>query len=216
MVEVVEETPSAHSLVLDIPGWQGAVAGQHLDVRLTAPDGYQASRSYSLASGPREAPMITVQRVDDGEVSPYLVDGVEVGEQLEVLGPLGGYFVWHGGSAPVLLVGGGSGIVPLRSIWRARSAATPMRVFYSARGMDRVLYGREIEELDVQTVVHLTRERVDGYGYGRLDAAQVQAAITTPESDVYICGPTVFVESMAQAVLAAGVPAPQIRTERFG
>ncbi len=120
---VVEETPDARTLVLDVAGWPGSVAGQHVDVRLTAPDGYQATRSYSLASGPGEPPALTVQEVPGGEVSPYLVRDIAVGETVELRGPIGGYFVWTGDRRPLLLVGGGSGLAPLRAMWRAADAA---------------------------------------------------------------------------------------------
>ena len=127
VASAVTETPDARSLVLEVPGWSGHVAGQHVDVRLTADDGYQATRSYSLSSGPGEAPMITVQEVEDGEVSSYLVRDIAVGDVLEVRGPIGGYFVWTGRPRPLLLIGGGSGLAPLRAMWRAADPTAPRR-----------------------------------------------------------------------------------------
>lgn len=218
------ESDSAVTLELDLPDWGDAVAGQHVDVRLTAEDGYQASRSYSLSSGAGESPSITVQRVDDGEVSPYLVDVVEVGDKLEVLGPLGGYFVWHGGGDPVLLIGGGSGIVPLRSMWRSRSEGSRVRLLASVQDPSREIFGEEMGGLDLPVTVHYTRtaatdlpERPWDVVAGRIDAAAVAAALEVADgTDVFICGPTAFVDTAADAARAAGIPATRIRTERFG
>lgn len=192
------------------------MAGQHVDVRLTASDGYQATRSYSLSSGPSEAPWITVERVDGGEVSPYLVDVAEGGDHLEVRGPLGGYFVWEPDHRPLFLVGGGSGIAPLRSMWRAGSVET--RVVYSARTEDRLIFRDELSSTErLHSIVHLTREVVPGFMRGRLDSRTLADAIRNlSEAAVYVCGPTGFVESVADALTALlGVDHP-IKTERFG
>lgn len=225
VVERRPESDSATTLVLDVPGWDGSVAGQHVDIRLTAEDGYQASRSYSLSSGPGDPPSITVQRVEDGEVSPYLVEDVAVGDRLEVLGPLGGYFVWRGGAEPTLLIGGGSGIVPLRAMWRARTGASDLRLLYSVQGPAREIFGAELAGLDLPVRVHYTRTaRADLPArpwhsvVGRLDAAAVTAALGEDPlaAQVFVCGPTAFVDTAADAARAAGVPAPHIRTERFG
>ena len=144
VVELVTETPRVRTIVLDVPGWPGHRAGQHLDVRLTAEDGYQAQRSYSIASPPGEPIAITVEVLDDGEVSPYLAEELRVGDEIEVRGPIGGYFVWEpGGGEPLLLVAGGSGIVPLMAMIRQRAATgdhTPTRLVYSSRRLEEVIY----------------------------------------------------------------------------
>lgn len=211
-----DETPSARSLVLDVPSWSGHIAGQHVDVRLTAPDGYQATRSYSLSSAPDEPPQITVERVDDGEVSTYLVDVAEPGDFLEVRGPLGGYFVWKSSDRPLFLVAGGSGVAPLRSMWRV--GAVRMRLLYSARTVERVIFGDELAStagLDV--AIHLTRETRDGYRSGRIDHEALETALDGMERPaIYVCGPTAFVESVADdmsALLGSGLT---MKTERFG
>ena len=158
---VVEETADAHSLVLDVPHWPGHVAGQHVDVRLTAPDGYQATRSYSLSSGPGDAPTVTVQEVPDGEVSTYLVRDVAVGDTLGVRGPIGGYFVWSGEHRPLLLVGGGSGLAPLRAMWRAADPTAPVVVLASVTAPARLLYAAELADRvrsgTTSATVHVTR-----------------------------------------------------------
>jgi ferredoxin-NADP reductase len=202
--------------MLDVPGWLQHVAGQHVDIRLTAANGYQATRSYSLSSGPDEPPQITVERVDEGEVSPYLVDIAMPGDQLEVRGPLGGYFVWEPRDLPLVLIGGGSGVAPLRAMWRA--GGDPIRVLYSARTADRVIFAEELAANQwLEATVHLTREDRSEYVSGRIDRTAVAAALdglTGPT--VYICGPTDFVESVARdasELLGSGHP---IRTERFG
>jgi ferredoxin-NADP reductase len=177
VVELVEETPRTTSVALDLPDWPGHRAGQHVDVRLTAEDGYQAQRSYSIASAPGEADLVlTVERLDDGEVSPYLVDDLRPGDTLELRGPVGGYFVWEASlGGPLVLVGGGSGVVPLRSIirhHRAVESAVPVRLLYSARSLSDVIYRRELMEIAEGSVVDirftLTREQPVGWqGYGR-------------------------------------------------
>ena len=158
---VVDETADARSLVLDVPHWPGHVAGQHVDVRLTAPDGYQATRSYSLSSGPGEAPTITVQEVEDGEVSTYLVRDIAVGDTLGVRGPIGGYFVWAGQHRPLLLVGGGSGLAPLRAMWRAADPTAPVVVLASVTTPARLLYATELADRvragTASATVHLSR-----------------------------------------------------------
>ena len=141
VIDARSESSTARTLTLDVPDWIDQIGGQHIDLRLTADDGYQANRSYSISSGPGERPEITVEKVEDGEVSPFIVEDVEVGDTLEVRGPIGGYFVWDGtNNSPLLLIGGGSGVAPLRSIWRAAAGTVPITVLYSARTRDRVVY----------------------------------------------------------------------------
>src|SRR5215207_5133793 len=152
VVDIVGETPRTKSVLLDVPGWAGHIAGQHVDVRLTAEDGYQAQRSYSIASPPEARQItLTVERLDDGEVSPYLTDGLQVGEQLELRGPIGGYFTWRvAAGGPLLLVAGGSGIVPLMAMLRHRAAqhsTVPARLLYSSRAFDEIIYRQELEQL---------------------------------------------------------------------
>ncbi|MEV6655244.1 FAD-binding oxidoreductase [Streptomyces sp. NPDC051219] len=224
IVGTARETASAHSIQLAVADWPGHVAGQHIDVRLTADDGYQATRSFSLSAAPGEAPQITVERVDDGEVSPYLVDIATDGDALEVRGPVGGYFVWQpGDDAPLLLVAGGSGIAPMRAIWRAaRAHGTPVRLVYSARTADRVIFADELRSPDgPETTVHLTRERAAGFKHGRLGADHLSALLSSdgvrePRLRAYVCGPTAFVEDAARELTGAGLDAHLLRTERFG
>jgi ferredoxin-NADP reductase len=220
VVEVVGETPRAKSIVLDPPDWPGHRAGQHVDVRLTAEDGYQAQRSYSIASAPEDEHLVlTVERLDDGEVSPYLTDELHAGDELELRGPIGGYFVWDdqlGG--PLLLVAGGSGVVPLRAMLRhhrAAGSAVPARLLYSARTQDDLIYRAELEGFD--TVITLTREQWTGRT-GRVDRDLLTEVAWPPDERplVYICGPTGFVEGVADALVALGHDATRIRTERFG
>ena len=217
------------TLELDVPGWPGHRAGQHLDVRLTAEDGYQAERSYSLGSAPGEGVAITVERLEDGEVSPYLVDEAREGDRFEVRGPIGGYFVWEADDPePVLLVAGGSGVVPLMAMARHRGRAgarAPMRLVYSSRTLDDVIYRAELDELvdraDGFDVVHtLTREQPPGWtGYARRIDADLLAGVAWPAADqpkVYVCGATRFVDAAADGLLALGYRPEWIRTERFG
>jgi ferredoxin-NADP reductase len=197
-----------------------------VDIRLTAEDGYQAQRSYSIASAPEdEALELTVEELDDGEVSSYLGEVLEVGDELELRGPIGGYFVWdeaHGG--PLVLIGGGSGIVPLRAILRHRSAiggTVPVRMLYSSRSLDDVIYrGELLARGDADVTVALTREWPDDWTgrTGRIDAALLDELVWPPERRprIYICGPTTFVEAMSRALVEAGHAPSQIRTERFG
>jgi ferredoxin-NADP reductase len=218
------ETASARSIRFVLADWPGHVAGQHIDVRLTAADGYQATRSYSLSSAPGEPPQITVERTADGEVSPYLVDDATDGDALEVRGPLGGYFVWHpGGGAPLLLVAGGSGIAPMRAIWRAaRTHGTPVRLVYSARSADRVIFADELRGPEgPQATIHLTRERAAGFEHGRLTGDKLSALLGSggrheQRLRAYVCGPTTFVEETAQALTGFGLDSEVLRTERFG
>jgi ferredoxin-NADP reductase len=226
VAEVVEETPRVKTLVLEVPGWPGHRAGQHLDVRLTAEDGYQAAREYSIASAPGEPAAITVERLDDGEVSPYLTDEVRPGDAFEIRGPVGGYFVWdtdHGG--PLFLVAGGSGVVPLRAILRHRRRSgsdVPARLLYSSRTFDHVIYRMELEEpMDGVEVIHtLTREQPPGWtGYSRRVDADLLAEAAWPVEDdplVYVCGPTSFVETVAGGLVQLGYRPGRVKTERFG
>lgn len=219
------ETPSVRTLVLSIPDWSGHRAGQHVDVRLTAEDGYQAERSYSVASAPGARPALTIQRLDDGEVSPYLVDEVVEGDRFELRGPIGGYFVWdaEGASEPLFLVAGGSGIVPLMSMLRHRAAAgsdVPARLLYSSRTLDDVIYRAELDELNADVVHTLTRRQPAGWsGYARrVDADMLRDVQFPPDQSprVFVCGPTSFVETVADALVGLGHRPGRIRTERFG
>jgi len=219
VADIVEETASARTLVLDVDGWTGHRAGQHVDIRLTAEDGYQAERSYSIASGPGDRLELTVERIDDGEVSPYLVDDVRRGDVFEVRGPIGGYFAWDpADGGPLFLVGGGSGVVPLRSMLRARPADVPARLLYSARTLDDVIYREELDGLGGDVILTLTRERREGVRYGRVDAALLREAGFPAEQEprIFVCGPTSFVESVASALVDLGHAPERIRTERFG
>jgi ferredoxin-NADP reductase len=229
VVELVAETPRAKSIVLDLPGWPGHRAGQHVDVRLSAADGYQAQRSYSIASAPEDDLLaLTIERLDDGEVSPYLTDVLEPGDELELRGPIGGYFVWEAAlPGPLQLIGGGSGIVPLRAMlrhWDAAGRPVAARVLYSARSLDDAIFRDELlglaarDELDVR--IALTRAWPAGWSghRGRIDGALVDAAAWPPQErpHIYVCGPTNFVEAAAELLVAGGHPPDSIKTERFG
>jgi len=228
VIELIQETARTRSIVLDLPEWRGHRAGQHVDVRLTADDGYQAQRSYSIASAPEDGHLeITVERLDDGEVSPYLVGELRPGDALELRGPIGGYFVWEASlGGPLLLVAGGSGVVPLRAMLRHHSAigsTVPMRLLYSARTLDEVIYRDELMKsaegaIDVRFT--LTREQPEGWrGYARRIDRELLAEVAWPVDDrslVYVCGPTGFVETAAEALVALGHEPGRIRTERFG
>lgn len=229
VVEVSDATPTARVLRVAVPGWPGSDAGQHVDIRLTAEDGYQAVRSYSLASyGPAETIELAVDEIPDGEVSPYLVRDVLPGDELEVKGPLGGYFVWKpGGADPVQLIAGGSGIVPLVAMARARvDAATdvPFRLLYSVRGAENAIYRDEVLALGeaggVAVTWAYTRRAPDGWPgrVGRLDSSSIAAAVWPVERmpAVYVCGPTGFVEHVADTLVALGHEPRSVRTERFG
>jgi ferredoxin-NADP reductase len=229
VVELVMETPNVTTLVLSAPGWAGHRPGQHIDVRLTAEDGYQAQRSYSIGSAPEVGRLaITVERLDDGEVSPYLVGELRVGDRLEFRGPIGGYFVWdgEGDSRPVLLVGGGSGIVPLMSMVRHRAAtgsATPFRLLYSTRSVEDVIYRSELERLGGDGIAiyqTLTRIQPPGWpGFGRrIDRAMLEE-VAWPVGDAPLtlaCGPTAFVEAAAEILVGMGHDPASVKTERFG
>jgi ferredoxin-NADP reductase len=229
VVELIDETPRCRSIVLDVRGRPDHRAGQHVDVRLTAEDGYQAQRSYSIASAPEDEQLVlTVERLENGEVSSYLVDELRVGDELELRGPIGGYFVWEEAfGGPLLLVAGGSGIVPLRAIlrhWAAEDRAVAARLLYSARSLAEVIYREELARLethaDASVHLALTREWPDGWrGHrGRIHRRLLEEVGWPPEAEpkVYICGPTAFVETVAEALVAIGHDASQIRTERFG
>jgi ferredoxin-NADP reductase len=227
---IVDETPKTKTIELDAPGWPGHLAGQHVDIRLTADDGYQAQRSYSIATpadGTRLA--ITVERIADGEVSPYLDDELRPGDKLELRGPIGGYFVWEprrGG--PLLLVAGGSGVVPLMAMLRERvmtGSWVAARLLLSSRSWDDVIYRSELETIDREQmgidVIHaLTRSQPDGWtGYDRRVDRQMLAEVAWPAADrplCYICGPTSFVETVASGLIELGHAPDMIRTERFG
>ena len=230
VVERITETPHAATLLLDVPGWPGHRPGQHLDVRLTAEDGYQAVRSYSIATpedGERLA--ITVELLDDGEVSPYLVEDVLPGDQLEVLGPIGGHFVWEiSQGGPLLLVAGGSGIVPLMAMLRHRGDAgsrVSSRLLYSARSDADLIYraeldARAVNETGLDVLYTLTRRQPPGWhGYARrVDRAMLEE-IAWPVANapkIYVCGPTAFVETVADQLTALGHDPLAIKTERFG
>jgi ferredoxin-NADP reductase len=230
VIEVVPETPRTKSLVLEVPGWEGHKAGQHVDVRLTAEDGYQAQRSYSIASAPEdEKLMLTVDRLDDGEVSIYLTDVLMAGDKLELRGPIGGYFTWEDGDGgPLLLVGGGSGIAPLMAMIRHRAAAgsdVPTRLIYSSRSYEEIIFREELQKLASRDgtleVIHtLTRSSPEGWaGYaGRVDAEMLREVAWSPEESplAFVCGPTSFVEGVADALVGLGHDPARVKTERFG
>jgi ferredoxin-NADP reductase len=223
---VTEETPRVRTLVLDIENWAGHRAGQHLDVRLTADDGYRAERAYSIAAAPGEPPAITVERLDDGEVSPYLTEVVRPGDAFDVRGPIGGYFIWepeHGG--PLLLVGGGSGIVPLRAMLRHRRRSRseiPARLLLSARTRADVIYREELEQPDgtVEVALTLTRAQPPGWtGYSRRVDTDLLRETAWPVSErplAFVCGPTPFVEAVATSLVELGYDPGRVKTERFG
>jgi ferredoxin-NADP reductase len=228
-VELVDETAQAKSIVLELDDWSGHRAGQHVDVRLTAEDGYQAQRSYSIASAPEDGYLtITVERLDDGEVSPYLVDELRRGDRLELRGPIGGYFVWEASlGGPLLLLAGGSGVVPLRAMLRHRVAGdstVPVRLLYSARTFDEVIYRDELVRLagddGIDIRFTLTREWPEGWsGYRRRIDRELLMEVAWPPEErplVYVCGPTAFVEIAASTLVELGHDARRIRTERFG
>jgi ferredoxin-NADP reductase len=230
VVELVPETARVTNLVLDLPDWPGHLAGQHVDVRLTAEDGYQAQRSYSIASAPEdERVVLTVERLEDGEVSPYLVEVLRPGDELELRGPIGGFFVWEESlGGPLVLVGGGSGVVPLRSMlrhWAAGGRTVPVRLLYSSRSLQEVIYrdellgyGADYESAEVRLA--LTREWPEDYtGHtGRIDLTLLAETAGPPEGQplIYVCGPNGFVEAAAGWLVELGHAPERIRTERFG
>jgi ferredoxin-NADP reductase len=228
LVDVMPETQRATTLVFDVPGWAGHRAGQHVDVRLTAEDGYQTERSYSISSAPDGTRIaLTVVRIEDGEVSPYLTGELRPGDQIELRGPVGGYFVWepaHGG--PLLLVAGGSGIAPLMAMIRLRAAVgsdAEIRLLASSRSWEDIVYREELERLagDGLTVVHtLTASRPSGWtGYARRVDADMLADIgpsPAAQPHAFVCGPTPFVEAVAEALVTLGHEPRRVKTERFG
>jgi ferredoxin-NADP reductase len=229
VVESIAETPRVKSLVLRAPAWAGHRAGQHVDVRLTAEDGYQVERSYSIASAPEESSLVlTVERLDDGEVSPYLVDELRAGDQLELRGPIGGYFAWDASAGgPLLLAGGGSGIVPLMSILRHRVATgsdAAVRLLASWRTAGDIIFADELErlgQLDGIEVTHtLTREVPEAWTgrRGRIDRAMLGQVAWEPGAAglSFVCGPTGLVEAVATELVALGHAPERIKTERFG
>jgi ferredoxin-NADP reductase len=228
VLDVVAETPRVKTIAFDVPGWPGHRAGQHVDIRLTAEDGYQAQRSYSIASTPDGTRVeLTVERLDDGEVSPYLTDELGPGDRIELRGPVGGYFVWEPAQGgPLLLVAGGSGVVPLMAMVRARDAGgsdAETRLLLSSRGWEDVIYRDELERVggDGLTVVHtLTRSQPLGWtGYARRVDAEMLAEVGPGRAErplVYVCGSTPFVEAVAEALLQVGHDPRAIKTERFG
>ena len=229
VVDTIVETQRVTSLVLDLPSWPGHRAGQHVDIRLTAPDGYQAQRGYSIASAPEdEGLMLTIERLDDGEVSPYLTDVIAPGDELELRGPIGGYLVWDASqSGPLLLISGGSGIVPLRAMlrhWAKVGRPVEARLLHSARTLDDVIYRDELlrlaafDEVDVRLA--LTRAWPESWrGHrGRIDRELLDAASWPPQDQprIYVCGPTGFVEAAAGALVENGQHPDMIKAERFG
>jgi ferredoxin-NADP reductase len=228
---IQEETPRVKTFTLSLPNWTPHRAGQHYDVRLTAPDGYQAQRSYSIASEPERIGEIdlTVERLEDGEVSSYMHDVLAPGDQIEVRGPIGGYFVWEANQAgPLLLVAGGSGVVPLMAMIRHRAAARSRestRLLYSSRTSEDVIYFDELMQLraldDGLEVFHtFTRSKPpDWAGYARRIDKQMLQEVAAPlgqEVQVYVCGPTLLVEAVANTLVEIGIQPNHIRTERFG
>lgn len=231
VVKVKVETPSVKTFTLALPDWVPHRAGQHYDVRLTAPDGYQAQRSYSIASSPEQKGVIelTVERLEEGEVSTYMHDVLIVGDQVEMRGPIGGYFVWEASmGGPLLLVAGGSGIVPLMAMLRHRNAVgsrVPVSLLYSSHSYEDIIYRDELDRLSKDPcgleVFHtLTRRQPQGWkGYDRRIDMRMLAEVAQPlgrELKAYICGPTALVEGVANGLVQQGIPASQIRTERFG
>ena len=224
---VMDETPTVRTLTFAVPDWAGHRAGQHLDIRLTADDGYRAERSYSIASAPGEPVAITVERLDDGEGSPYLTQDVQPGDEIEIRGPIGGYFVWDppADMGPLLLLAGGSGVVPLRAMLRHRSrvgSSAPVRLFYSVRSLPEVIYRPELsaEPDGVQVIYTLTRQQPPGWtGYARRADPAMIAEVAWPVAQgplAYVCGPTNFVEAVAADLVALGYPPQRVKTERFG
>ena len=226
MLAVSEETPRVRTITLEVPEWREHRAGQHVDIRLTAEDGYQAERAYSIASAPGEPVALTVEALPDGEVSPYLTEVVREGDQIEVRGPIGGYFVWtpeDGG--PLFLAAGGSGVVPLRAIVRHRrltGSDVPARLLYSSRSPVDVIYRAELDEPDAGLeVVHtLTRAQPAGWtGYARRVDTELLREVAWPAADdplAFVCGPTSFVEAVAAGLVELGYAPERVKTERFG
>ena len=229
VVEVRPETSRTKTITFDVPGWPGHLAGQHVDVRLTAEDGYQAERSYSIASAADASRLeLTVERLDDGEVSPYLTDELRPGDAIELRGPVGGYFVWDStAQGDVLLVGGGSGVVPLMAMARQRSvegSTIPTRLLYSARSWEEVIYRDELAQLGQEdgfkVIYTLTRTQPSGWqGYDRRVDRDLLGEVAPAPAELtvaFVCGPTPFVEAVAGALVELGHEPLRIKTERFG
>jgi ferredoxin-NADP reductase len=227
VVDSRAETPRARTLVLEVPGWPGHRAGQHVDVRLTAEDGYQTQRSYSIASPPEEERVsLTVERIEEGEVSPYLTNELRAGDLFELRGPVGGYFTWDASrdGGPLFLVAGGSGVVPLMSILRHRAAArshVPARLLYSCRTVEDIFYRDELQRMAGVEILHtLTREQPEGWTgrTGRIDGDLLASVSWRPQERplIYICGPTSLVEAAASLLQAQGHAPERLKTERFG
>jgi ferredoxin-NADP reductase len=231
VIELMPETARVTSIYLNMPEWQGHLAGQHVDVRLTAADGYESQRSYSIASAPEDRRLeLTVERLADGEVSPYLVGELREGDKLELRGPIGGYFVWRAADdRPLLLIGGGSGVVPLMAMLRHRAVTgrkgVPARLLFSSRTADDIIYKDELQRLvlsdDGLEVFHtLTRDQPAGWtGYARrIDRSMMQEVAWSKQQNpaVFICGPTSFVEAAADLLVAMDYDPASIKTERFG
>jgi ferredoxin-NADP reductase len=229
VVELVQETKRTKSIVLEAREWSGHRAGQHVDVRLTAEDGYQAQRSYSIASGPGDEHLVlTVERLDDGEVSPYLTDELRAGDELELRGPIGGYFVWEQAlGGPLMLIAGGSGIVPLRAMlrqWAAGERSVIPRLLYSSRSLGDVIYHDELTRRGIDDGVDvrltLTREWPEDWQglRGRVNSEMLEEVVWPPAERplVYACGPSSFVETAAAGLVEGGHAPSRIRTERFG
>jgi ferredoxin-NADP reductase len=226
VTSVTTETDAVRTIGLDVPDWPGHQAGQHLDVRLTAEDGYTAERSYSIATADGEPVAITVERLDNAEVSPYLTEELRTGDQLELRGPIGHWFVWDtSDGGPLTLVAGGSGVVPLRAMLRHRQRSgsdVPVRLLYSSRTLADVIYRRELDHYrdGAQVIYTLTRSQPPGWtGYsGRVNAATL-AETAWPVSEhplAFVCGPTSFVETVADKLVGLGYPPGRVKTERFG
>jgi ferredoxin-NADP reductase len=232
VASIKQESATARTLLLEVPQWVGHIAGQHVDVRLTAEDGYTAVRSYSIASAPNAGSFeLTVEQIEDGEVSPYLGMQLAVGDRLEVRGPIGGWFVWRPAQTePIQLIAGGSGIVPLMSMVRAAQTrvsdglVAPMRLLYSVRSPQTAIYADELRRLDaagsIQLTMVYTRDAPEGWtqGTGRIKDYQVIVSAWPPDTapTCYVCGPSPFVETAASLLIGAGHDPSLIRTERFG
>jgi ferredoxin-NADP reductase len=223
---VLDETPRVRTLVLDPGDWPGHRAGQHVDIRLTAEDGYRAERAYSIASAPGEPVAITVELLEDGEVSAYLVEVVREGDAFDVRGPIGAYFVWDpSDGGPLLLIAGGSGVVPMRAMLRHRRRSgsdVPTRLLYSSRTLEDVIYRDELAEPDagLEVILTLTREQPPGWTgrTGRVNA-ELLREVAWPASEAphtFVCGPTSFVEAVASTLVELGYDPARVKTERFG
>ncbi len=230
LAETIDETPRTRTLLFDVPGWPGHRPGQHVDVRLTAEDGYQARRSYSIASAPEEPRLaLTVERLEEGEVSPYLTEELRPGDAVELRGPIGGAFTWTtADGGPLVLVAGGSGVAPLMAMLRHRAAAgsdVPATLLYSSRSWEEIIFRDELARMAAADpalrVVHtLTRIQSEGWTglRRRIDAAMLAEVVGAPEPGAlaFVCGPTALVERAATDLVMLGYPPDRVRTERFG